>query len=97
MELRFDWDPDKAADNPRKHGVSFEEASTVFGDPLSSAVPDLEHSEHEDRWVTMGMSVQGRLLRVVHVDKEEDDALTIRVISARLANRRERNAYEQSE
>jgi uncharacterized protein len=97
MEPRFEWDPDKAEENRRKHGVSFEEASTVFRNPLASAVPDLEHSEHEERWVTIGTSSRGRLIRVVHVDTEEDAALTIRIISARRPDRRERNAYEQGE
>ncbi len=69
----------------------------MFRDPLASAVPDLEHAEREERWVTIGLSSQGRLVRVVHVDTEGDEALTIRIISARLPNRRERNAYEQGE
>ncbi len=97
MEPRFEWDRDKENENLRKHGVSFGEASTVFRDALASAVPDLEHSEQEDRWITVGLSEQGRLVRVVHVDIEEDGALTIRIISARPADRRERNAYEQGE
>jgi uncharacterized DUF497 family protein len=79
MDPRFEWDRDKARENLPKHGVSFEEASTVF------------------REVTIGFSNQGRLVGVVHVDIEADEELTIRIISARLPNRRERNAYEQGE
>jgi uncharacterized DUF497 family protein len=97
MDPRFEWDRDKARENLPKHGVSFEEASTVFRDPLARAVPDLGHSAQEERWVTIGFSNQGRLVRVVHVDIEADEELTIRIISARLPNRRERNAYEQGE
>ena len=88
--LEFEWDPDKAASNAAKHAVSFEEAATVFGDPLSLTVYDPDHSQDEDRYITMGSSVDNRLLLVSHTDRED----RIRIISARLATRRERKAYE---
>jgi uncharacterized protein len=83
--------PRKAASNERKHGVSFEEAVTVFGDPLSLTVPDPEHSESENRFVVLGLSANSRLLVVAHVERGDD----IRLISARLASRRERIEYEE--
>lgn len=88
--LEFEWDSDKAASNIAKHAVSFEEAATVFGDPLSLTVHDPEHSQDEDRYITMGSSTDHRLLLVSHTDRED----RVRIISARLATRRERKAYE---
>jgi uncharacterized DUF497 family protein len=92
MPLRFSWDSRKAASNLRKHGVSFEEAVTAFGDPLSLTIPDPLHSESEDRFVLLGLSGNSRLLVVVHAERDDDD---IRIISARLASRRERIQYEK--
>ena len=92
MPLRFSWDSRKAASNLRKHGVSFEEAVTAFGDPLSLTIPDPLHSESEDRFVLLGLSANSRLLVVVHAERDDDD---IRIISARLASRRERIQYEK--
>ena len=89
--MRFTWDARKAAANLRKHGVSFEEASTVFRDTLSATGLDPDHSIGERRFVTFGISKQGRLIVVSHT--EEDN--TIRIISARLATRRERKIYEE--
>ncbi len=83
----------KAKQSTKKHKVSFEEASTVFADPLSLTIPDPLHSEEEDRFVTMGMSIKGRLLAVVHTERGD----AIRIISARLATSRERRAYERGE
>ena len=91
MALGFSWDPRKAASNERNHGVSFEEAVTVFGDPLSLTVPDPEHSESENRFLVLGFSASSRLLVVAHVERGDD----IRLISARLASRRERIDYEE--
>ena len=91
MSLTFEWDEEKAKRNVRKHKVSFEEASTVFADPLSLTIPDPLHSEEEDRFVTMGMSIKGRLLVVVHTERGD----IIRIISARLATPRERRDYER--
>jgi uncharacterized protein len=88
----FEWDEQKEADNAQKYGVTFEEASTAFGDPLSVTIDDPDHSEAEDRFVLLGMSHTGRLVVVVHTAR--DDA--IRLISARLAMRRERKDYEQA-
>jgi uncharacterized DUF497 family protein len=90
--LVFEWDARKAARNLRKHGVSFGEASTVIGDPLSRTIPDPLHSGREDRWVTLGMSSRGRKLVVVLTERGD----RIRIISARKATRRERRNYEGS-
>lgn len=92
MPLGFEWDERKASSNLAKHGVSFEEASTVFGDPLSLSIPDPAHSQVEDRFITLGQSHAGKLLVVVHTDRGDD----VRVISARRASRRERRDYEES-
>jgi hypothetical protein len=91
MSLRFSWDPRKAASNLTKHGVSFEEASTVFSDVLSLTIPDPDHSEDEDRWIILGQSHRQRLLAVVHTD----DGETVRIISTRFAEPRERRKYEE--
>jgi len=91
MSLVFEWDDEKAAVNVEKHGVTFEEASTAFGDLLSLTVDDPLHSENEDRYVLLGMSQAGRLLVVVHVDRDE----RIRLISARRANKHERRTYDR--
>jgi len=84
------WDPLKAMLNKEKHGVEFEEAATVFRDPLLLVQPDLEHSQEEERWLALGKSVRQLLLVVVHTE----DELTIRLISARKAEPRERRRYE---
>lgn len=89
--MRFVWDPAKAAGNLRKHNVTFEEASSVFADPLSATGADPEHSEGEVRWVTFGVSTRGRLLVVAHADEGD----IIRIISARVATRAERRIYEE--
>jgi uncharacterized DUF497 family protein len=88
--MDFEWDEDKAAINLSKHGVSFAEAMTVFGDPLSLSAYDPDHSIDEDRYLTMGLSVDGRLLLVSHTDCDEK----IRLISARVATKQERKDYE---
>jgi uncharacterized DUF497 family protein len=85
------WDPAKALLNKGKHGVDFEEAATVFRDPLLLVQPDLEHSQEEERWVALGKSVWQLLLVVVHTEDER----TIRLISARKAEPKERRRYEQ--
>lgn len=89
--MHFEWDPGKAADNERKHGVSLDEAATAFGDPLSLTIPDPDHSEQEDRFILLGETFRGRLVVVVHTDRED----RIRLISARLATRSERRTYEE--
>jgi hypothetical protein len=90
--MQFEWDSAKARSNLRKHGVSFEEASTVFYDTLAATGADPDHSVGEDRFITFGMSSQDRLLVVAHTDR--DDA--IRIISARTATPPERRIYEES-
>ena len=89
--MYFEWDPAKAAENLRKHAVSFEEASSVFYDSLAATGADPDHSEYEERLVTFGMSSAGRLLVVSHAQRGE----AIRIISARLATRSERHIYEE--
>jgi uncharacterized DUF497 family protein len=89
--LRFAWDPEKAAENLVKHGVSFEEAATVFRDALSATGSDPDHSTDEERFVTFGMSNSGRVLVVAHTDRDD----TIRIISARPVAPRERKLYEE--
>ena len=89
--MEFEWDEKKAKGNLRKHRVSFEEASTVFRDPLSATGRDPDHSIGEDRFVTFGLSSRGRLLVVSHTEREEK----IRIISARPAKKGERKIYEE--
>jgi len=91
MSYIFEWDPRKASSNIRKHGVSFDEASTVFGDPLSLLMADPLHSEEEQRFLVLGMSVQARLLVVAFAERSP----RTRLISARQATRQERSRYEQ--
>ena len=94
----FEWDPAKAASNVRKHNVSFELARTVFRDPLMLSIPDEDHSEFEQRWMTMGCAQDGRLLAVCHTDPRTDGhKISVRLISARLATRSERRQYESGE
>jgi len=88
--MEFEWDPRKAAHNLRKHGVSFSEAATVFGDALSRTVHDPDHSYSEDRFITIGTSNQGRLLILAHTDRGD----RTRIISARQLTRSERREYE---
>ena len=93
MALRFTWDPRKAAANLRKHRVTFREASTAFGDPLSVTIPDPDHSGTERRFLLVGLTRRGRLVVVAHVEQGDE----IRLINARAATRRERKAYEEGE
>jgi len=88
----FEWDTRKSAANLRKHGVSFAEAGTVFGDELSITVPDPDHSDKEDRFITIGWSNLHRLLMVAHTDRGEN----IRIISARELTKVERKEYEEA-
>lgn len=93
--VAFDWDPAKAASNLRKHKVSFESAASVFQGPLMGWIFDPDHSEFEDRWITIGWDQDGRLLVVSHTDEQTDGNKTsVRIISARLANRNERRQFE---
>lgn len=90
--MQFAWDEKKAATNLARHGVSFEEAATVFGDPLSDTFDDPDHSVVERRFVIIGMSKKGRILIVAHTD----DGEVVRLISAREPTRKERGFYEES-
>jgi uncharacterized DUF497 family protein len=91
MDFVVEWDSEKAKRNIKKHGVTFEEASTVFGDLLSVTIGDPLHSQGEHRLVTIGTSNRTRLLVVVHTDRGD----RVRIISARTATRTERTDYEQ--
>jgi uncharacterized protein len=88
--MDFEWDPEKARWNIARHGVTFDEATTAFGDPLSVTISDPRHSVGEHRFVLFGLSANGRLLAVSHADRDG----TARIISARLATRHERKQYE---
>ena len=92
MDDLFEWNPEKAEANLNKHGVSFEEAETVFTDPLSLTVPDPLHSDEENRFIITGFSDERRQLVIVHTDRNDK----IRIISARLATPNERRKYEQA-
>jgi uncharacterized protein len=92
-ELRFEWDPRKAALNLTKHGISFSEAETAFTDELGLLLDDPDHSATEHRFILLGLSAKGRLLVVVHTYREAD--AVIRIISARKADRLERRQYEE--
>ena len=91
MPLQFEWDDHKARTNLAKHGVSFEEASTVFADPLSITIADPAHSQAEDRFIILGRSHRRLLLVVVHTGRGDK----LRLISARRASRNERKQYEE--
>ena len=91
--LRFEWDENKAARNAEKHQVSFDEAATVFDDPMFITFIDEEHSFDEDRYITIGLSNRGRLLMLAHTDRDGQ----IRIISARKATKREGRFYAESE
>jgi hypothetical protein len=90
--MEFEWDAQKAASNVAKHGVTFAEAMTVFGDPLEVAITDPDHSEDECRFLSMGLSETGRLLVVAYPEREE----RIRIINARGPTPRERKQYEST-
>ena len=89
--MEYEWDRQKAKYNLRKHGVSFEEASTVFNDILANVYEDPDHSVHERRFLIMGTSARGRLLNVSFADRKP----RIRIISARVLTRREKKLYEK--
>jgi uncharacterized protein len=88
--MKFQWNPDKASSNIEKHGVSFDEAITVFGDPLAVTIDDPDHSVGEFRFLTTGRSTWQRLLVLSHTERENE----VRLISARLATRQEQRKYE---
>jgi uncharacterized protein len=88
--MKFEWDARKDRENQRKHGVSFQEATTVFGDPLAGTIPDPDHSRGEPRYLTIGHSSDDRLIVVSHTEEGEN----FRIISAREANAHERKTYQ---
>ena len=89
--IRFEWDPRKSGSNKAKHGISFEEARTVFLDENARIIPDDEHSDEEDRFLLMGLSIELRVIVVCHCYRESD--YVIRIISARRATATERQQY----
>ena len=92
-DLQFEWDTNKAAKNLEKHRIAFEEAATVFDDPMFITVVDGEHSVDEERYITIGLSAQGQLLMVAHTDRGGQ----IRIISARKATKKEEQFYAEAE
>jgi uncharacterized DUF497 family protein len=98
VRIDFDWDPAKAAGNAAKHGVTFQEAMTVFVDPFAHTIPNPDHSADEERWVTMGEATTGNLLVVVHTWREMGPSRTVvRIISARRPTRSEAREYREEE
>lgn len=93
MELKFEWDEAKAIFNKQRHQVSFEEAKTVFNDPFLQTFPDPDHSQGEDRYLSIGQSATGAICIVIHTDRQA----VIRLISCRKATRKERKDYEQGQ
>ena len=91
MQYTFEWDAEKARQNVDKHGISFEEAVTAFGDPLSVTISDPDHSDSEDRRLLMGMSRRSRFVVVAFTERGD----RLRIITARLASRREKRKYEE--
>jgi hypothetical protein len=89
--MEFEWDPKKAAENVKKHGVTFQEAATIFGDPLAITFSDPDHSMGENRYITFGMSLRRRLIVSSHTERM---GKTI-IINARLMDRKERKIYEE--
>jgi len=89
--MKFEYDPRKAASNLKKHHVSFDEAITVFADPLRAVVPDTQHSWDEERFIMVGQSTKGRILFIVYTEIDS----TVRLIGARVATAKERNQYEE--
>jgi len=96
VQYNFEWHPEKAESNRRKHGVSFEQAASVLRDPRALSVYDREHSDAEDRWVTLGLSAAGELLVVHHTFEEVDPStIRIRIFSSRKATKRETKQYSE--
>ena len=96
MRYDFEWDTGKAKSNVRKHKINFERATTVFRDPNILSIPDEEHSKSEERWLTMGLDENGKLLVISHTFKEFDAAVyKIRIISARKVTKSEEIQYEE--
>ena len=90
-DLYFEWDQSKNASNQKKHGISFEEAKTVFSDDFARLIADPDHSKEEERFILLGESIESNLLIVCHCVREEE---SVRIISARKADKKERRTYE---
>ena len=98
MRYTFEWDPVKAKENLKKHRISFERAAEIILDPLAVTVRDDEHSEGEERWVTLGKDRRGSILLLIHTFSEiTAEECRIRIISARKANKRETRQYEETQ
>ena len=98
MELLFEWDENKAKENLKKHKVSFEEAKTVFNDPLLITFLDEEHSDSEERYISIGSSATSKILLAIHTEREAtEETLIIRIMSCRQATASERRTYEEGE
>ena len=96
MQYNFEWDPDKAKVNWKKHKVRFEHSATVFRDPKALTLYDDEHSEKEDRWVTLGLASTGALMVVHHTFNQlSDGSVNIRIISSRKAIKREKQQFQE--
>lgn len=96
MRYSFTWDPWKARENLQDHKISFERAATVFRDPQALSIFDVDHSQEEDRWLTLGIDRVGSVLVVVHTFHQVDESLcNIRIISARHATRSEARQYQE--
>ena len=97
MRYTFEWDPIKAKENLRKHRISFDRAAEVILDPLAVSIIDQEHSEDEERWVSLGKDRRGRVLILVHTFLEVSaEECRVRIISARKASKREMKQYEET-
>ena len=92
MDFGFEWDPRKAVPNVGKHGVTFEEAMTAFGDPFGLTIHDPDHSEDEDRFLFLGSTSTGKIVVVAHLLRGDN----VRIISARVATSTERRTYEEA-
>ena len=93
MQLTFEWDEEKAKENLKRHKVSFEEAKTIFNDPFLLTFPDPDHSEGEERYLNIGQSATGKILIVIHTERQS----CIRLISCRKTTKKERTSYEQGQ
>jgi hypothetical protein len=98
LRIEFDWDPSKEASNRTKHGVGFELEMTVFRDPFAATILDSEHGADEERWITLGESVNDALVLVVHTwVQTSDDTVRVRIISARRPTKREARQYREGQ
>lgn len=96
MEYNFKWDTQKAKSNVNKHGVSFGQAAEIFLDERQLTIYDGEHSDTEDRWITLGKTKNGTLLVAIHTFTEDSESIQIRFISARPPTKREQRQYEEN-